>query len=251
MTKQDIRLNFFPIESETFSFYAYKKKVVGNQKKEKGIYCHDLPIGSKDFYFLSFEEIEGFEEFLCLSTDNPYFTIHFLNFQLFAKTKETLSKEQFFISSKKFETKIHYILKEYNEGFETVTLEAYYLPIEKEFGFLVDYKFKIKDAYKSNTKIRKKISQYNLVLDNRFNANKNYYSDKFDKIEEFKRKFLGDLFPITITKKGRTSILELNTQLKKQSSYSLDPKVYLFSGGQESNSQFNGLKKYGPLKKNY
>jgi hypothetical protein len=108
----------------------------------------------------------------------------------------------------------------------------------KKYGILIDYHFfKSKDVSYSIDVQKKSLS-----LDNSGQANKNYYLDKYKKIEYFIKMFFDKIFrPL-----DEEGLIHVSSNLDNIEGHRLETKKYIFGGKGQSNSQFQGILKYGP-----
>ncbi len=235
-----IKLNFFALAEQDISFTVYRQEYQ-NQQKQPGYYRSKLPISDGNEYsdyWVSFQQKDSFESYRCSSNDNPYLTIDLIWETFLAKLRESLDVSDYMINQK-FSRSVSLIINKHKEGNEVINIEPYYFKEEKKFGFLVDFRFK------SNHDITftKKIQQLSLSLDKNFYSNKNYYSDKYDKLKVFVNQYRSELFPLSIENRN----YNLEPYLLSLPSSSLHIKTYIFKDGKESYSQFNGLKDNGPI----
>ncbi len=237
-----IKLNFFPLSNQDIVFKVYRQEFQ-QQPKQPGYYKAKLPqvegsdIDYKEFW-TTFDKAEGFEPFSCTKKDNIYLTLGLI-WEVFLKNiKAKLPAATYILHDKKYDKSVSLIISESPEGKEVINVEPYYLRSASKFGFIVDFRFK----RNGDIPFSRKIQQLSLSLDKNFYSNRNYYSDKYDKLNIFVEKFLGILFPLTID--GQEYYLEKS--LQSLATQLLAPKIYLFKNRKESKSQFNGLKEYGP-----
>lgn len=190
-------------------------------------------------YWVSFDPKEDFEEYLCQSFTNIPLTTEFLYQSLRQTCLDNLAQNEF-TSPDRFRKRIHFILKSFPEGNQTVWLEPYFLRVAGQFGFLADFKFQAT----TNSKATRRIQQLSLSLDKDNKSNQNFYADRFEKLQQFISQFYSRLFPII------SDLLEISIQrnLLNLETKSLNPKRYVVADGKTSNSQFNGIKSSGPLR---
>lgn len=110
---------------------------------------------------------------------------------------------------------------------------------EKKFGFIIDFKF-LKDE---GVPFDREVQRLSLSLDKNFKSNSNFYIDKYEKLKQFKTYFYSKTFPLQNGEKQ----IELEDSFLTIKGNTLKTKVYLFANSKESNSQFKGLKDYGPF----
>jgi len=246
--KYEILLNFLPLIEQNFEFIIYRKENKGEKKEEIGndIYSNTLPINHDDInkrtgYWISFTQKEGFDEFVCKPEYNIKLAEYYLYYCLKKEIDKKLTPDEYEIPDNKFRKQIYLILEKHNEGKECLLMSPYYLNSKKMFGFLIDFKFTKERTYEFN----RTIQQLSLSLDKNFRSNSNYYIDKYKKLEQFKTKFYSKIFPLQI---GDNQIELIKSFIIDVPADILKTKIYLVSGSNESNSQFVGIRDYGPFK---
>jgi len=247
-----IALNFFPLSQQDFSFSVYRVKYQQEKKSEGFAACfkHKLPqiplaeIADGEMlyadYWVSFVQDSEFEAYLCQPRTNDHLTVAFLFEVLKKNCKEVLAPSEYLIEDR-FVRRIGFVLRQHREGNETVWLEPYFLRASKTFGFLADFEFR---KY-SEEPFNKKIQYLSLSLDRNFRENKNFYVDRFEKLQLFVRSFHSKLFPLRYS--DRHSI-DINTTLSRLDAPTLSMKRYIFANDKKANSQFTGIKECGPLR---
>jgi len=240
-----ILLNFISLTKQDFEFIIYRKENKGEKKEDVGndIYFNTLPFKEnseeRKNYWISFSQKEGFEKFFCIPEYNIKVAEHYLYYCLMKQVKEKLDGGEYLIPKNKFRKLIYLILKNHPEGNECLLVSPYYLKSDKKFGFLIDFKF-IKER---KQEFNRKVQQLSLSLDKDFKSNSNYYIDKYSRLEEFKTKFYSKIFPLQFDNN-----LELESTFISTPAYTLKTKTYIVGNSKESNSQFMGIRNYGPYK---
>ena len=241
-----ILLNFISLKNQDFEFTIYRKENKGEKKEEIGndIYFNTLPFKEnseeRKNYWISFSQKEGFEKFVCKPEYNIKVAKHYLYYCLMNQVKNKLDKNKYYIPPYKFRKIIYLILKNHPEGEECLLVSPYYLKAYKKLGFLIDFKFR----KKRNQEFNRKVQQLSLSLDKNFKSNSNYHIDKYSRLEEFKTKFYSKIFPLQFDNNN----LELESTFISISAATLKTKTYIVGNSNESNSQFIGIKNYGPYK---
>ena len=237
-----IKLNFFALANQDISFKVYRQEFHG-QPKQLGFYKKKLPKvpgGEYADYWVTFQRQQDFECFSCSQKDNPYLTLDLIWETFLQKIKEKLDETEYIINDKKYFSRfISLIIADHNEGKEVINIEPYYLKEDDKFGFLADFRFKRNQA----VLFSRKIQQLSLSLDRNFYSNRNYYSDKYDKIKIFVKKYLSKIFPLLI----EDNEYDLENNLFSMTPQYLKTKIYIFKDKKESNSQFKGIKDNGPV----
>ncbi|NOZ45170.1 MAG: hypothetical protein GXO79_00150 [Chlorobi bacterium] len=240
-----IALNFLPIENQNFDFLIYRKLSNGNEKRpDEAINGYKLPLDDHldadwQHYWVTFDNTDGYEEFICKSDTNPYLT----ELYLFWELKQIKEKKNDIIKIGKiaenfYSKRIFFIVKEYKTGKQTIWLEPYYLKTEKEFGFLIDFDF-IKDK---DVPFDKEVQKLSLSLNSSYRVNNNYHSDKFDFVKSFIKNVLSEINQLNDS-------VDISDKLKVFNAKTLETKVYRVNNENTSPSQFMGIKNKGPFEK--
>jgi hypothetical protein len=241
-----ISLNFLPLAENSFSFTVFRLEDSGQRKIElpEGVSKQSLPVtpdnvDNRRAYWVSLSEHNGFEPFECDARHNQYVTRDFLHNKLIASVRAAGLESYIFKELGIGGKRVSFTLQEYPEGVETVWMEAYYLKSVDKFGFLTDFHFK----RANNATFSKRVQQLSLSLDKRGGENKNFYSDRYDRLETFVHKYFDHIFPLD-TECGSIAV---SRKLLLLPSKRLDKKTYIFCEEQPHDSQFMGIKQYHPL----
>lgn len=245
-----IALNFLALTVQDFEFEIYRKPQNPSEPKDdQSWYSGSLPIASRQDtteeperrkYWVSLVPQLGFEFFYCHSRDNHPLTLFVLRQAL---EDQAIAADLLYERSRsRFDRAIRFKREEHPEGWEMISLEPYYLSTANKFGFLIDFSFRTRPG-QSNTR---RVQQLSLSLDEDGKSNSNFYVDRLTKIQAFVNKVLKTnlLFPI---KKRFGQDLGIEYNLYPVGAKPLNPRIYVFSGGREEQSQRIGLKRYGPL----
>ncbi len=226
-----INLNFLPVNID--SFVIYRKKNISKEKisNDSKIYLF-FENDEKLPYIVSFIKKDDFELFKCNNTTNKNITKNYILFKIEERLEElNINYEKFY----KFNQRIEIKTKEYNEGFETYIIKPYFSDLNNkiQFGIIINYKFSPKPGHERSPKTL----FYSLTLDSKGFENKDYYINKYNKIK---------LFIENNNKLFNIPELNINKTFLNFPTHSLEIKNYLFSNNRNSNSQFMGLKNFGP-----
>lgn len=237
-----ILFSFLEISPQNFDIVISRKK--SNEKVDaKGYYLAKLPDPFQNNdedqvwsnYIVCLNEIEGYERYNLNSLENEYLTNNILfDSLILSLDKNEISYEV--ENETKYQKIIEICLSAYPSGNQVATLQPYFLKSEKKFGFLINFKFK----QNKDSIFDKEIQRLSLSLDSNYRSNKDYYRNKY----QFISKIFGTLPLIEI---GNQKI-EIDKQLYEIQANQLAKKNYLFKNNNESDSQFNGIKKFGPYK---
>jgi len=246
-----VALNFWPLQSRDFRFTVYRRPRTDQQEpRPEGCTLRSLPVdpsGSEEDdqpyskFWTSFDSRSDFEEVICEPGDNLYLTQDFLLDELKRTSEAELSDQDFEVKGG-IRERLEYILERHDEGEERVWLEPYLLRENGQFGYLVDFRF---NQYEEGPPSRR-VLQLSLSLDEQFRENRDFYVDRYEKVQEFARNYFHRLFPLT-SQNGEA--IHVQRKLQRLNAPQLDTKTYIF-GGEESSpssSQFKGIKKNGPL----
>jgi hypothetical protein len=244
-TRKFIRLNLYPITPEEFGFDLWRREYEGEKAEDpfQDLHRYRLPLrdGLDEYkdYWISFEPRENLEKFACKENYNHFLTKHYLYHLLVQKIGNS-SFVGDYITPKGYRKLVYFVLRKHREGREVVWLEPYYLKSVGKFGFLIDFRFlKAPDISYSRY-----IQQLTLSLDSSFRSNRNYYIDKYQKIQEFLHKFKERIFPLTSANNTQLHIL---TDFQDLPIEMLQTKKYIFGNRETHVSQYRGIENYGPL----
>lgn len=242
----NIRLNILPVVETTFSFKVFRKLKQENDIKEEYIYHYHLPADSdlknRHLYLVSFKPKEGFEEFVTYSNYAIGLTKRFLLKQLHETLVTNGCVLSFEIKRQFAEEQIELTLQEFKEGKQIISLSPFYLEEQKRFGFIVDFRF----SKNKELPFNKEVQIHSLSLDRQGQSNKNYYSDKFKLINIFLDKVYDK---IQVFEQLDGSLIHIERDLVETPVFQLNKKEYIFSNKSTANSQFQGIRNYGPLQK--
>ena len=244
-----IYLNFLPIEGNIADFTVYRKKRAEDQalRPRGDMNFYRLPVHPNDDenwapYWVTIEEDPNLEAFKASAKMNHYLTCQILFWSLKTAAKKVLPDKKYRIPNTGFVKEVSFILQEHNEGNEELIVQAYHLRSTQQFGYLVDFHFRLRDGIPFS----RRIQQLSLSLDNRFRRNFDYYVDRSAKIREFidKSKKVFDALRLP----GCEDAIPIAKDFTALSADRLTTKVYQFAGNRESKSQFTGLRDHGPLR---
>ncbi len=244
----EISLNFLPILSDSFPFTIYRRKDAGETKDSfpEEVRRYSLPEANSNSterfkYWVSYVKVDGFERFENRSDFNHHITREYLHRLLLESCRESKLQIPFSDDSRFANKRISFTLKKHKEGRELIWIQAYFLKSVKKFGFLIDFRFKKNEE----TPFSRRVQQLSLSLDKRGRENRNFYSDRYDKIHHFISSKHNLIFPL----KSEHGSLQVSDTLIRLQGRALERKQYVFKNNQINSSQFMGVKKYGPLEK--
>lgn len=114
---------------------------------------------------------------------------------------------------------------------------SHYLNVAKKFGFLIGFHFNLANGQLFNRAVQQK--SLSLGADGRENIN--FYADIYKKLQFYRIISNHGYFPEQGT--------ELTTLFTEIASKHLEGKKYIFNNDRVETSQFQGVKKHGPLVK--
>lgn len=242
----NIRLNILPIAEADFSFKVFRKPKQEDDTRAEKIYQYQLPIGEglneRKPYLVSFEPREGFHEYIVYANYAIGLTKRFLLKQLFDTLVTNGCSLSFEIRKRFAEEQIEFTLHEFQQGKQIISLSPFYFEEPKKFGFIIDFRF----SKNYDLPFNKEVQVLSLSLDKLGRSNKNYYSDKFKLINHFLDKAYSE-FQVINQKEG--SEVHIERDLIQIPVFQLNRKEYVFSNKSTANSQFQGIRNYGPLQK--
>lgn len=236
----DIQLNFLELEQQEITIPIYRKK--GNEKLDEAKYFGNLPndienqhLDDWSGYSISLNRVANWEEF-----NFPIHLNHNLaNRMIFDALCDALKGNMIGFKFTVEENKglyINFIIQEYTEGNQVVFIQPYFLRSKGKFGFLIDFKFK----QNKESIFNKEVQKLSLSLDRYYRSNKDFYKEKLYMISNL----FGKIPPF----KFGSSNVTLSSSLYSLPANLLDKKNYIFRNNNLSNSQFNGVKKFGAFK---
>lgn len=166
--KQNIVLNFLPLNEQEFSFTVYRRLVEHQEKKwSDNIRRYNLPRNqgeSENFtsYWVSFSQFENSETFTIEANTNNYLTEWYIHSLLHQKINEQQSIKQYNHRSDFNELRTYFEIERYNEGIRSIWLEPYFLKKNHKFGYLIGFRFFLN----KNQPFNKRVQQLSFSLDN-------------------------------------------------------------------------------------
>ena len=211
----------------------------------EGVSRKSLPVSSDDLdsrgdYWVSLSRTEGFEPFQCQHNYNHTLSRDFVH-ELLVKSCQAANLDIPFSVNRGFaRRRIEFTLKHHQEGEEVIWLQSHYLRSARKFGFLIDFRFRQGEGIQFS----KRVQQLSLSLDKSGRENRNFYSDRFDKVQYFIERHFDNIFPLSRHKAGSIKVAKKLIQLRADT---LEKKRYEFCKGQTHDSQFLGIKRFCPL----
>ncbi|MGQ0592885.1 MAG: Piwi domain-containing protein [Gammaproteobacteria bacterium] len=243
-----IHLNFLPVGGCFPNFTVYRKLRASPQESrptsESMEYRLPPMSGALDdcpSYWVSVDPVDGFERFEAAPNLNRYLTCRVLFWALVAATRRVLPSGQFHIPDNAFIEQVSFVQCTHAEGDERLEVQPYHLRSSRQFGYLLDFRFRLRDG----VPFSRKVQQLSLSLDGSFRRNLDYYVDRDSKVRAFLAK-RQDVFE-SLRLPGTDSAIQLDGDFAALRADRLRTKTYVFAGNRESRSQFSGLRDWGPL----
>lgn len=243
-----IHLNFLPVHGDLGIVRLYRKPLVTPQEPRpaEGLMAYRLPtkLGDTDdwpSYWVSFEQSDGFEPFEASPTLNTSLATRTLFHSLARAARQALPPDKFHVPDNEFIEELGLVCRSHTEGNEELLVQPYYLRAKRQFGYLMDFHFRLAHGMPFS----RKVQQLSLSLDRNFRRNLDYYVDRSNKVRTFwsqhKRIFDGLQLP------GTNIPIKLASDFVDLPAERLRSKIYVVGGNKESRSQFSGLRDHGPL----
>ena len=246
--KYRIKLNLLGFEEELSAFFAYRKPRNADDKKPESfaISGFSLPVSSDDRdsrekYWVTFDEREGFERVEIQPNDNIHLTNSAVFYGLRKAIERHLQPDEYDVPKDGFYKEVRLNFDRYDEGVEQLVIQPYFLKTIGKFGLLMDFHFRMAE----DVTFSRRVQQLSLSLDRNFKRNLNYYSDRVQRINRFVTQHRELLDKLTLP--GTDSALKTRKKFESVPAKRLRSKIYQFANRREGKSQFVGLKQYGPL----
>ncbi len=244
-----IHLNFLPVVGDIPPLTLYRRLRASSQEERPvpSASAFALPREQRDekqwpSYWVLPVPHDGFDIFQCEPNWNTHLVRRMLFHSLKLAAQAALRPEQFRVPENEFIDELSFVMANHPEGQELVIVQGYVLRATRQFGFLVDFRFRLGQ----NVQFNRRVQQLSLSLDKNFRRNLDYYLDRTAKL----RTFLDQRWPVfeAVRLPGSQSPTPISKDFVDLPGERLRSKIYIFRGGKESRSQFTGLREHGPLK---
>lgn len=179
----NILLNFLALNNSNFVFDIYRKQY--SENADSDLYTCYLPTGKdiheKTNYFISFDDLEGFEKVSINSEQSLSLTKRLLYQSLFTEISRDPPFPLRTYDRPYQSNRVEFIVEQFEEGDRIVMLSPYFLESRGQFGFLIDFRFAKKLAITHSGRVQ----QLSFSLDVKGKSNKDFYSDKFSILKKF------------------------------------------------------------------
>lgn len=242
---QKIAINFLPLTKQNFSLDVFVKKAEEQGKKtsHENIKTYKLPSDLNDMSgdYINFQvsaiQQPDFIPVTLKSETNRLLTLNKMFWSTIEKCKGSFGDGQFIVEDG-FRKYIRIKISTSKEGNEEIRLEPYHLDITNEYGYLLEFHFSLAE----NQQLNKIVLQKSLSLNADGRENINYYADHHKKLRLFIVNYVPHLFPLKVG-----SEIAVETNFKELEAKRLESKKYIFKNDKVDISQFQGIKKNGPL----
>lgn len=239
-----IALNFYPLEERDFSIVVYCSDYNEAARPEcngKAAVLRNLQTANPPAqYWTMLSAFPSSHPVQCNALHNIGVGIEALREALLERCQKVLAPDQFH-SVGKFRPKIELTINEFPEGRQVMCIEPYFLRSIKEFGFLLDFRFR-PDREDIDPISSQKLS---LSLDGDGKSNKDYYADRWIQNARFVGEYFPKLFPLELDPNQDLAVHSAPATTRHRI---LDRKHYIVGNSEQYNSQFMGIKKFGPLR---
>ncbi len=249
INEYQIHLNFLAVEDDFPNFIVYRRLRASPQevRPNHGAASYRMPVkilpieDKCAFYWVSFCPADGLEACEVMPTTNKQLTCRAMYWALVSAAGKVLNRKTFQIPQSSFFQEISFIQRHHDEGNEVLEVQPYFLHASKQFGYLIDFRFHLRDG----VPFSRRVQQLSLSLDRSGKRNLGNYLDRNSKIREFCRErqdVLGSLFL-----PAAQIPIRLAPDFTPITADRLRTKTYVFAEGKEAKSQFKGLRDHGPL----
>jgi flavodoxin len=243
MAASFLKTNFFALEKQDFEIPFYKRLYKDKETKDDfsfpvksiSLSINDLN-NEEEKHWITFDEHATFIKDMISSLKYRNLTLSYIYLLIEKKIKNIDIPYQI---RGKFMDIVDVIIGESELGKECICISPVYL--NRKIGILLDYHFSKNGDIPYSIEMQKK----SLSLDISGQSNKNYYADKYKKIEYFLAKYFDKIF-VPLDEKA---LICVSKGMENIESYKLEKKRYVFGGGVLSNSQFQGILNHGPYSK--
>ncbi len=241
-----VALNFLPVLTQDFRIPIY---IVPSQGEEKPVLGGESAVlrylrKDKEYkpYWTLFKTFDGARRVDLGPFENAYVTIDALRIALAESCASGLETGSYQISEG-FRREIEVVVERYEEGVAILSLEPYLLRSVEQFGILLRFRFHPSEVHRGTIRAL----QLSLALDRNGQSNLDFYADRYAKLSDFVRCFYGKIFPLRMSDGQEVKV---GSRLIRLTSDALKVKRYVMNGRKESKSQFGGVHKFGPYKRN-
>lgn len=240
-----VRLNVAALQTQEFSFEVFRRlcNTAGEARPSEGVHKYSFPRDEGEDarvdYWVSFVPQDGYEAYTANHDTNRRMTIRFLSHALSEHVTEELASDAYDLDGMTFRHGFDLITARHQKGTERIWIEPTYLAPTGKFGFLIDFHFR----KAPNVAFDKDVQRLSLSLNAQGLSNKNYYADKYKKLQDFRTRFGNLVFSTTF----RDGLLAVQPNLESVDANVLGPRKFRFADKRDYPVPFTGLVRFGPL----
>lgn len=240
-----LRLNFLALKDQMFSIRVYRKACTSSveQRAEDDVYRYSLPIDAegeeRNPFWIAFNPHLDFEPYDCLPATNRPLTIRYMSHLLSATVQAGLQPNEYDLQDIRFRHGLDIIVSHSPKGTGRIWIEPCYLAPSAKFGFLVDFHFR----KSPEVPFDREVQRLSLSLDKQGYSNKDFYADKYRKLQEFLHEYQARVFPVS----GVAGALAIEPELETVAGSRLETRRYVFGGNKEHTAPFSGIDRFGPF----
>lgn len=239
-----IHLNFLPILNSPEAVIFRTRREESEPRPDADVFGFHLPSDPADEdwlpYWVSFCPKSGFDTFRLPLSLNRDLGRRLIFDTLINSVGDSFPSDDW-MSSRSFLQEVALTTAIHPEGREELVLQPYFLAEHQRFGFLADFHFRLNPDVTFN----RRIQQLSLSLNRMGRRNTDYYIDRTSKVRAALIKHWRIFEQLRLN--GSGALLSVSKEYSKLRADKLAPKVFLFRGERQKQSQFAGLKEYGPL----
>ena len=176
-----IHLNLMPIAGDLPDFTVYRRvqATPDEERPHPDILAYRLPTtpdddGDWQSYWISMGARDSFDAFRASQSTMPALTRRVLFHALESAAQTALQNDQYRVPKKRFLEAMEFVHRVHPQGDEVLVVQPYYLRATRQFGYLLDFRFRLRDGVAFD----RKVQQLSLSLDGRFRRNVDYYIDR-------------------------------------------------------------------------
>jgi hypothetical protein len=238
-----VALNLFPLEDQQCRVRVWQRPYTeGERPEENGEAAVHRRLPTPDgfeSYWTFLHEVPAATSSEYELDEHPYLTLDALRDALLRACRLRLSAEEFAVVGG-FRKRVEVRLDDWPEGRQVISLEPYLLRSRRVFGYLANFGFRPVEEHRRS----KRALELSLSLDKAGQRNLNYYADRFERLQEFVRRYHERLFPLGLAGGHQVHVRRTLVEVETKT---LPPKRYMVGAGREATSQFMGVKAAGPF----
>jgi hypothetical protein len=245
-----IALNFLALRQQEFSFDIHRRRLMPGETSENTYSLPDDPSSIFDEgsrpetfgrYAVSLVARDDFEEIAVGAWTNPWITLWVLRHALEQVCKSAPLASETELPEDDFAREVAFVLRRHEAGIrDVVWVRPYELKAIGKFGFLAHFSLRVPQDSPVAPKRKLELS----LTHKNGKLNEDFYLDQFEKIEDFLRRFYGNISSLRL---HDGSSVEIDKKLSVLRSFRLSKRTYRFANGREHANPFFGLRDFGPI----